>query len=383
MALYLIGFLGQPDPALQAEIEVALRERLQDLKLDLGTDVEIVTTVADLLVPSKAAKVAAFFCHTGAADSTELSQLVTSAIPILPLALGDSFKQGLPPCLANINGIAMTGARDEFVGRISTCILESLGLLRAQRKVFISYRQLKESRPTAVQLFEELSARKFDVFLDSHDVQFAQDFQEQLWHRLSDCDVLVMLDTPDYFKSRWTYEEFGRAEAKSLAILRVGWPGHLASQVLRLGEDLQLVAGDIDANNELSDLAIQKIACAVERLRAKSIAVRHAALSSAFIDAVTFHRGTIHGVSVSRNISATLANGHKVVGVPAIGIPTSESLQHAWTCAAEVVGASAAIVYDHVGMQRRAFDHLQWLHTQVKDVRWVWATRAPWDVAGL
>jgi len=41
--------------------------------------------------------------------------------------------------------------------------------LPAQRRVFVSYRR-NESRDAAVQLFEELSARQFDVFLDTHSV---------------------------------------------------------------------------------------------------------------------------------------------------------------------------------------------------------------------
>src|SRR5262249_25131364 len=56
-----------------------------------------------------------------------------------------------------------------------------------------------------------MSARHFDVFLDTHSVSVAADFQAALWHRLCDSDVLVMLDTPDYFASRWTTAEWGRA----------------------------------------------------------------------------------------------------------------------------------------------------------------------------
>jgi TIR domain len=69
------------------------------------------------------------------------------------------------------------------------------------------------------------SARLFDVFLDTHGIAPAEDFQTMLWHRLCDSDVLVMLDTPNYFGSRWTSAEFGRALAKGIAVLRVGWPG--------------------------------------------------------------------------------------------------------------------------------------------------------------
>jgi hypothetical protein len=381
MSLYQIGFIGAPDPALLSDLEKALADRLADFGLAIGAEVEIVTKIGDLFQPSKAAKVVAYFGHIGAVDAPDLARLVMSAIPMLPIATGTTeFNNEIPPCLRHVNGVKVLPEREQAILRISTCLLECLGLLRVQRKVFLSYRRI-ESQDAAIQLHESLSARQFDVFLDTHDVRPAEDFQEQLWHRLSDCDVLVMLDTPGYFASRWTAEEFGRAEAKFLAILRVGWPGHPVSRMLHLGEDLQLAVGEVDSKGRLAAAAIQRVDCAVERLRAKSIAVRHSALASAFMDAVTDHGGTVHGVSVGRTISATLHDGRNVIGVPAVGIPTSESLQHAALSATSMTATEAAIIYDHVGLRSRYVDHLKWLHDKVKDVRWVWQANASSDLA--
>jgi TIR domain len=96
--------------------------------------------------------------------------------------------------------------------RIATALLECVELLPRQRRVFVSYRR-DNGREAALQLFDELSSSLFDVFLDTHGIAPAEDFQTVLWHRLCDSDVLVMLDTPDYFESRWTSAEFGRALA--------------------------------------------------------------------------------------------------------------------------------------------------------------------------
>jgi hypothetical protein len=38
-----------------------------------------------------------------------------------------------------------------------------------------------------------------------------------------DSDVLVMHGTPGYFEGRWTSAKFGRALAKSIRVLRIGW----------------------------------------------------------------------------------------------------------------------------------------------------------------
>jgi len=64
--------------------------------------------------------------------------------------------------------------------------------------VFVSYRR-DESRTGAVQLHDELSARGGDVFLDTHDIIPGDLFQEMLWHRLADCDVVIMLGTKENF----------------------------------------------------------------------------------------------------------------------------------------------------------------------------------------
>lgn len=122
--------------------------------------------------------------------------------------------------------------------------LQCLGLLPEQRRVFISYKR-DDSRDVAVQLFEELSARQFDVFLDTHSVGVAVDFQAMLWHRLCDSDVVVMLDTPGFFDSRWSRAEWGRATDKHISILQVLWPGHKPSRFSALATSMPLAYGDL------------------------------------------------------------------------------------------------------------------------------------------
>jgi hypothetical protein len=61
--------------------------------------------------------------------------------------------------------------------------------------------------------------------LDIHEIPPAADFQAFLWQRFCESDAMIMLDTASYLDSRWTEAEFGRALAKSIPVLRVGWPG--------------------------------------------------------------------------------------------------------------------------------------------------------------
>src|SRR5258708_2346963 len=108
MALYQIGFIGAPEVTLRSNIETALAERLRELSLGIGTDVEIVSTATELLASSKTSRVAAYFGHVGAADSPDLTRLVESGIPALPIAPGRaSFNDEIPPSLRHINGISV------------------------------------------------------------------------------------------------------------------------------------------------------------------------------------------------------------------------------------------------------------------------------------
>src|SRR3546814_9098176 len=80
----------------------------------------------------------------------------------------------------------------------------------------------------------------FDVFLDTHDIRPGDPFQDVLWHRLVDSDVMVMLDTPTYFDSRWTRQEIGRARAQEIQVLRVIWPEHTPNKLTDLAETIYL-----------------------------------------------------------------------------------------------------------------------------------------------
>ena len=52
-------------------------------------------------------------------------------------------------------------------------------------------------------MYEALESHHFDVFLDTHSIEKGEPFQEELWHRMTDCDVILLLNTPDFLESHW------------------------------------------------------------------------------------------------------------------------------------------------------------------------------------
>ena len=175
------------------------------------------------------------------ASPANLWTLLRNNIPILPVVSAQgTIKEEIPQVLQSLNCLSYQNGKD--AQRVATALLECVGLLPRQRRVFLSYRR-NEARQAALQLFDELSARHFDVFLDTHGMAPAEDFQLMLWHHLCNSDVLLMLDTPSYFESRWTGTEFRRALAKGLSILRIAWPHVRASKYTATANHIELREG--------------------------------------------------------------------------------------------------------------------------------------------
>ena len=201
-----------------------------------------------------------------------------------------------------------------------------------------------------------------------------------LWHRLCDSDVLIMLDTQDYFDSRWTRAEYGRAMAKNISVLRIGWPDVAVSRHAATASRIDLTPVDVDvATGHLTDVTVTRISDRLEVLRGQSLAVRNLNLFSKIQQALTSINGTVRGVGTHNAVHATLPNGTDIVAYPAVGVPTSVTLQDAVNCA---TGRSVAVVYDHCGLHPQWLNHLTWLGTNIPAARWVQASDAAWDFAG-
>lgn len=310
------------------------------------------------------------------APQANLQSLLRKAIPILPVVSHLSkVHEEIPSVLRPLNCLAYNAGGAQ---RVATALLECAGLLPRQRRVFLSYRR-DEARQAALQLFDALSSRLFDVFLDTHGIAPAEDFQATLWHRLCDSDVLVMLDTPNYFASRWTSAEFGRALAKGISVLRIGWPDSTPTARTATASRAEIVAEEVDpATGRLADRAIARICLQLEAVRSQSHAVRNLNLVSNLRNAVEQIGGAVVGVGLNKAVYVRLADGRDVVVYPTLGVPTSMTLHNATTNAPD---QSVAVIYDHVGLHPSWLAHLDWLGSHIRTARWVKATNAAWQFA--
>lgn len=373
--LYELAVLGSPSDDQLSKLELVVSETIQHFGLRLGDEVNWLVCPSSFTPEQQRSSAAVFFGGVDA-PTANLSYLLRNSIPVLPVVPHlTQVAANIPKLLGPFNCLAYN---DGGAQRVATALLECVGLLSRQRRVFVSYRR-NEARQAALQLFDALSARMFDVFLDTHGIAPAEDFQAMLWHRLCDSDVLVMLDTPTYFESRWTSAEFGRALAKGISILRVGWPDSTPSARTETASRAELLPEEVDIDTgRLTDEAVSRICLQLEAVRSQSQAVRNLNLVSNLRHAVERIGGSVSGVGMHNAVYVRLADEREVVVYPTLGVPSSTTLHDATTHTPESL---VAVLYDPVGLHPNWLHHLEWLGQHISTARWVKSTEAAWQFA--
>lgn len=376
MALYQCLLLGAPSDTQIASFLATFNECLDLFGLVQGRDYTIYRSItADF--SDTTATVAVFF-GGDAADCPEAPLLSKLGVPVIPIVSSAArVSAELPPDLRAINAMFHDSA-DVGLRRLVTAALQCLGLLPAQRRVFVSYRR-EESADVALQLYEALSARHFDVFLDTHSVSVAADFQAALWHRLCDSDVLIMLDTPGYFTSRWTTAEWGRAIAKHISMLQLVWPGHTPARESHLATSKKLTETDFNGSR-LTPAVVTNVALELERVRSVSVALRHSNMVGTLRTAIEDLGGNVEGVGQKRSVILKLPSGNSLVAYPVVGVPTSVDVHD---CIDLSDSRAAAVVYDHLGISEEWRRHLEWLASRVGAVKWLRSREADWQLADI
>lgn len=373
--LYELAVLGEPSDAQVAELREAVSRIVEAFGLRLGREVSWLVRPGNFRPSQQRAAAVVIFGGKSVAEAN-LRVLLATAVPMLPVVSDlKKIRDEVPEVLQSLNCLNYSsGGMSELAVRM----LECASLLPRQRRVFLSYRR-DEARAAALQLFDAFSARLFDVFLDTHGIAPGEDFQATLWHRLCDSDVLVMLDTPQYFDSRWTSAEFGRALAKGISVLRVGWPDATPSRRTATASRVELVATEVDAaTGRLDDEAVGRVCVQLEMVRSQSCAVRMLNVVSGLRHAVESIGGQVVGIGVGKSVHVRLADDRNVVMFPTIGVPTSITLHSATRDAPD---CSVAVVYDPVGLHPAWLAHLEWLGEHIRAARWIKATEAAWQLA--
>lgn len=381
MNIYELAILGEPTSVERSALEAALSSMLNPYGLTVGGDVALYDGGSVSRRRKQLAFAAAYFRGSGHADEGVAKALVESNAIIIPVVGPlESFEHNVPSFLREANGYVVE-SNDDLI-KLAQALLEGLGLLRRQRRAFVSYRR-RESRTAAVQIHNELSANGFDVFLDTHDIQPGEQFQELLWHQLCDSDVMVMLDTATYFEGRWTRQELGRARATGIHVLQIVWPHHTRNAQTDLAETIFLEDHELGGDDgPIIDKTIDQIVRAVENLRSRSVAARMMSIVGKLKADVVAIGGKVGAVGAHRAVPITLPHGKVLFAYPVVGVPTADILNEVFEKAhAYGQGSDALLVYDHVGLRPAWLKHLKWLDDNIDVVKSIRVREAAWALA--
>lgn len=331
---------------------------------------------------------AVYFCSPAHATDTDLvASLIEDSIVIAPLVSSlASVSDEVPPQLRHVNALER-GEADAGVGRLTTLILETFRLLRRERRLFISYRRA-DAQPFAERLYDALDARGFDVFIDIRSVPPAADFQAELWHRMSDSDVVVLVDTPGFRSSRWTTAELARANATNIQILHVLWPGQMEDATSAFSHFVKVARRDfwgpfLWRGRSVRQSLLTKLCNEAEQLRARAIAARYRYLVDNFCDAAR-DVGLNPAVQPEQWVLIDEIGGKKLAVVPAIGVPTSNRINDIFDAVAErgLNAEDVWVIYDNRGVLNTWLSHLDWLDSHLP-IRTVRMSQAPGLLRGL
>ena len=368
MSFYQIITLGSLDQRFDAFMK-ELDTRTQELGLSVSDFVfmnESDFPKYDRIKPA----VAVYFGDAELSPASPfLNKLLADSIVVIPVVSSRIFVENeIPAKLTHINALELSQDSDSL-SRLVSLVLENFRLLRKERGIFISYRR-KGSQPLANRLYEELDKRGFDVFIDIRSVPPAVDFQEELWHRMSNVDVIVLIDTPGFREGRWTSAELANANLLGIQTLHLLWPGQTEDSAFAFSRFMKLEISDFKGASAgrgatIKDSVLKSICDRAEQLRAQATALRYAHLVDNFCDAAR-DIGLDPIVQPERWISLDLA-GNSLAVVPAVGRPTSERINTIFDSinSDRDVCDPIWVIYDSRGLHKRWIEHLRWLDSQL------------------
>jgi hypothetical protein len=297
-----------------------------------------------------------------AADETAAADLLAAGafvIPLVPTIL--NYTSQIPQALRGVNAMARDAADPDFE-LVAARLLEELRLLRSRRLVFISYKR-SESKAVAQQLFRAFDARSFDVFLDTRSVQGGKAFQDVLWDRMSDSDLIVLLDSPKALDSKWVDKEVSRANEMGIGTLQIVWPGRNRSPGTDFAEALYLDPGDIgqplSEDSELTAAMVNRIVTTAEAVRARSFAARRARVVTEFQKHAQ-ERGLVANLIDPDMLTLNHPRHGNVLVFPIVGQPRSRHMHGAFVRVGQTKDM-VLLLYDPLGFLPDTQQRLVWL----------------------
>ena len=368
---YQLIILGTTENPIVEEILNQIKTKITDLKLPKNI-LNIINrdNIGTEYVGNQPAFSIYFGDKEGKFNELDITKkLIEDGTMILPIFYTD-FSKEIPKILENQNGIQFD---NNELDRIANIVLQAFELLRNTRKVFISYKR-SESTSVAIQMYEALESHNFDVFLDTHSIEKGEPFQDELWHRMTDCDVILLLNTPGFLESHWCKEELAVAGSKQIGIVQLIWPNHTIESISHLSYPLKLKNSDFEKgiynnkdSSKLNNTKIREIVQQVESVRARNLASRQDNLITEFMS-IAKQCGRNITIQPERFLTEELS-GKNIIYIPTIGIPQSTDCQSAeirHEFEKDPNNTCIRLIYDDLRIRDKWLKHLDWLNNNFK-----------------
>jgi len=350
--------------------EKSLLEKLSRHVSDLGIEYDMVSIIRNDNISDYCPNAPTVILYWGQGQTTHpdietIKNLKEYNHIILPVVSDlRNFNNEIPDILKEYNAFELK-SKDKLEN-LASCILENLGLLRKERRLFISYHR-NESENVAIQLYEELELAGFDVFLDTHKVRPGDIFQETLWHRMVDSDIVVLLNTKNFNDSSWTKKEFARANDMMVGIYQIVWPDSKVLDDSKISIQRELLGSDFSESGILNKLVIQPIISDIESIRARCYRARQDSLCSEFLKLMKIKAINAYYNPLYRIMFVT-RNNIKYAIIPTIGIPKSIDYQRSQEDVDKLKKENivkAYLLYDHRNIKEIWNNHLYWLNKYI------------------
>jgi hypothetical protein len=200
-------------------------------------------------------------------------------VRVLPvLRPGSSVSELVPDDCRIINAVRWQDAG----GEAARTILDALGIIEHERKVFVSYRR-REGDWIANQLWDGLSRLRFDVFLDRFSIPPGENFQAMLDTELVDKAFVVIIESPTATKSAWVEHEVTYALAHHMGVLALTLPNVHERDRFPVVDDafrVELAAGDLRGGRRFTirSRTLRGVLTRIQREHAKLLRRRRAML---------------------------------------------------------------------------------------------------------
>lgn len=206
-------------------------------------------------------------------------------LPIVP--------QGADPSKLFPRKIKPTNAVVGEPATIAPAVLALAELTTADRRIFISYRR-KDAQPLADQLFDALTHARFDVFLDRFRVDPGVDFQRRLTEELAHKSMVLLLESANILKSKWTMYEINYAKKHRLGLLALRLPDGATVASIDPDERIALRRGQFTGvrSIKLKTKELEKIVARIDSVHGVALLRRRGFLREAMRAALLAEGGT-------------------------------------------------------------------------------------------